>query len=208
LVGEAALQALTGSSVGLGTDIGGSLRIPAAFCGIYSLKPTHNRLSYRNVANTVSQWSIGIIRSQQLNQVLQNPGQLSYPSSIGVMGTSMESLKLITTALLSTRPWIRDPDVIPIPWRQEVEQQTLARVTSEGRASTIAPLKLGFLFNDGYMTPHPPITRGLQLVRDAVAQAGHKVRLSATSRFQNMRADNSRLLTGILLLINRALTFM
>lgn len=42
--GESALIAAGGSPLGLGTDIGGSLRVPAAFCGIASLKPTAGRL--------------------------------------------------------------------------------------------------------------------------------------------------------------------
>lgn len=44
--GEGALIAMDGSPVGIGTDIGGSLRIPAAYCGIYSLKPASGRVSY------------------------------------------------------------------------------------------------------------------------------------------------------------------
>lgn len=41
--GEGAIIAARGSPLGLGTDIGGSTRIPAAFCGIASLKPTSGR---------------------------------------------------------------------------------------------------------------------------------------------------------------------
>jgi fatty acid amide hydrolase len=42
--GEAAIIAAGGSPLGLGTDIGGSVRNPAAFCGIASLKPTAGRM--------------------------------------------------------------------------------------------------------------------------------------------------------------------
>lgn len=44
--GEGALIAMDGSPLGIGTDIGGSLRIPAAYCGIYSLKPGTQRVTY------------------------------------------------------------------------------------------------------------------------------------------------------------------
>ena len=39
--GEAALLAAGGSPLGLGSDIGGSIRMPAAFCGVFGHKPTH-----------------------------------------------------------------------------------------------------------------------------------------------------------------------
>lgn len=42
--GEAALIALHGSPLGIGTDIGGSVRIPAAFCHLWSLKASHGRI--------------------------------------------------------------------------------------------------------------------------------------------------------------------
>lgn len=46
--GEAALIALRGSVLGIGTDIGGSVRGPAGFCGIYGFKPTSYTLPMRD----------------------------------------------------------------------------------------------------------------------------------------------------------------
>lgn len=41
--GEGALLGLKGSCLGLGTDIGGSIRSPAANCGLYGFRPTSYR---------------------------------------------------------------------------------------------------------------------------------------------------------------------
>ncbi len=42
--GEAAIIAAGGSALGLGGDFGGSVRLPAVWCGIYGLRPTARRL--------------------------------------------------------------------------------------------------------------------------------------------------------------------
>ena len=41
--GEAVMVATAMAALGFGTDIGGSIRIPAAFCGIFGFKPTPGR---------------------------------------------------------------------------------------------------------------------------------------------------------------------
>src|ERR1700682_475736 len=42
--GEAAIVSACGSPLGLGTDAGGSIRIPAHFCGLAGIKPTSGRV--------------------------------------------------------------------------------------------------------------------------------------------------------------------
>src|SRR3984885_15051650 len=42
--GEAAIVSACGSPLGLGTDAGGSIRIPAHFCGLAAIKPTSGRV--------------------------------------------------------------------------------------------------------------------------------------------------------------------
>ncbi|OAL70015.1 hypothetical protein A7D00_5544 [Trichophyton violaceum] len=155
--GEGVMLALGASSVGLGTDFGGSVRVPAGFCGVYGLKPSHDRLPYRDVANT-------------------NPGQNTYSSSIGVLSTSHDSIQLMMKSILSTQPWLRDPVVFSVPWRDDIVAEILARVTPDGSAkSDQKSLKFGILYTDNIVTPHPPVTRGLHVLEDALKKAGHKV---------------------------------
>ncbi len=42
--GSAAATAGGACDIGLGTDTGGSIRVPSAFCGLYGLRPTHGRV--------------------------------------------------------------------------------------------------------------------------------------------------------------------
>lgn len=155
--GEGALIALRGSTIGVGADIGGSIRIPAAFNGVFGIKPTPGRLSSRDMADT-------------------NPGQTTYRATTGFLSTSLDGIELVLKSVLSTQPWIRDPVVLPMPFRQEVFDEYLTRAQSDGTASSgRPPLKLGIMWTDGLVQPHPPITRGLRMVSDALEKAGHKV---------------------------------
>ncbi|KAK6429210.1 hypothetical protein LTR95_014640, partial [Oleoguttula sp. CCFEE 5521] len=50
--GESALVSFFGSYIGVGTDIGGSIRDPCNFTGLFGLRPSQGRVSYQHVVNT------------------------------------------------------------------------------------------------------------------------------------------------------------
>ena len=97
--GEGALIALRGSPVGVGTDIGGSVRIPAAFNGLWGIKPSHGRLPLANITKSFY-------------------GQESIHSICGPIAHSARDLAFFMQAVLQQQPWNYDPAVIDMPWRE------------------------------------------------------------------------------------------
>lgn len=93
--GEGALIASGQSPWGIGTDIGGSIRIPAAWCGIPGLKPTEGR------------WSTQGSRGGQ-------PGQETVVAQSGPLARTVEDLVFMMQALGPERQRIFDPRVPPV----------------------------------------------------------------------------------------------
>lgn len=91
------------------------------------------------------------------------------------MGTTLEALQLVMSSVLSTQPWLRDPNVVHIPWRQDIIDSTLGRAAPNGCSNDEPSLRLAIYWTDHVVTPQPPITRGLHMVVDAVKRAGHEV---------------------------------
>jgi amidase len=141
--GEGALIGLKGSPVGFGTDIGGSIRIPAAFNGLYGLRPSAGRLPYEGMANSMD-------------------GQNSILSVVGPLATSVGSLRLLVRSLLTQEPWLHDPLVLELPWRDVLDMSG-------------TPLTFGILKDDGVVKPHPPVARAVDMVISAIKRAGYQV---------------------------------
>ncbi len=93
--GEAAAIASGQSPAGLGTDIGGSIRIPSAFCAVFGLKPTCDRWSTLGARGVIS-------------------GQEMVRAQTGPMGRCVEDLRLLMEALDPRRQAGRDPAVPPL----------------------------------------------------------------------------------------------
>ncbi|GME64974.1 hypothetical protein BP5796_11335 [Neofusicoccum parvum] len=100
--GESALVSFRGSFLGVGTDIGGSIRHPCSFTGLYGLRPSHGRVSYQRVANTFL-------------------GQEAVRSCAGPMCRSAADIRLFMAALAQQEPWLHDPQIVPLPWRRDEE---------------------------------------------------------------------------------------
>ena len=105
----------------------------------------------------------------------QDPGQDTYASSVGVMSTTIDAVKLVMSSTLSTEPWLRGLIVVRMLWNLEMENSTLVRAELDGSANQNLPLKFGVYWTDGVVGPHPPIKRGLRLPHDLLNSKGHKL---------------------------------
>ncbi|KAI2792203.1 putative amidase [Penicillium oxalicum] len=97
--GEGASIGFKGSPLGIGTDIGGSIRCPAAFCGGYGFRPTAMR-------NPMAGIQVACIGQETIHGV------------VGPMASvSIEDLELFQKAVLDQEPWEEETSLVPVPWK-------------------------------------------------------------------------------------------
>ena len=113
--GEASAIASGMSCLGVGTDIGGSIRIPCAYSGIYGLMPTLDR------------WPLW-------GSVAGIPGQESIRGVAGPMARSADDLALLLHAFDPKRMSALDPRTPPVPWEtpESVEGKTFGVLRYDG----------------------------------------------------------------------------
>ncbi|WPB07930.1 uncharacterized protein RHO25_012594 [Cercospora beticola] len=143
--GEGALVAFRGSVIGVGTDIGGSVRIPALCNGTYGFKPTPGRIPYGNQAWCSARGSPG------------------FPACAGPLANSFEDTAFFLRTILSASPWDHDATAIFYPWRSAIADQTPSK------------LRIGYYIEDPSFPTHPPVRRTLDEAAKALAAAGHEI---------------------------------
>jgi Asp-tRNA(Asn)/Glu-tRNA(Gln) amidotransferase A subunit family amidase len=98
-------------------------------------------------------------------------GQNSMLSVVGPIATSVGALRLMFKSILSQQPWLHDPLVAEIPWRDEQEQAVLNAIKSGGGGQ----LAFGVLRCDDLIHPQPPVVRAIETVVKTIEKLGHKV---------------------------------
>ena len=90
--GEAALLAAGASRVGFGTDVAGSVRLPAHWSGVYAVRGSVGR--FPRSGNTTSL-----------------PGQEGVASVVAPMARTLEDLESVWKAVVGMKPWVYDHSV-------------------------------------------------------------------------------------------------
>ncbi|KAM0473652.1 hypothetical protein ACHAPX_008057 [Trichoderma viride] len=96
--GESALVGMRGSLLGVGGDIGGSVRCPCAHVGIYGFKPSSKRIS---------------VFGQRANMA----GKETILSTPGPMTVERDVLELFMKTAIAAEPWRHDPSLTVKEWK-------------------------------------------------------------------------------------------
>ncbi|KAK9378570.1 amidase signature domain-containing protein [Kockiozyma suomiensis] len=116
--GAGAIVAFRGSLVGMATDIGGSIRVPAYANGAFGIKPSSGRNPYHNIKGY---WPDG----EDVTGILCVDGPIT---------TSARDLELILKSIAEQEPWLTDPSCARLPW---VEPENLDRPLRIGVISSV-----------------------------------------------------------------------
>lgn len=162
--GEGTLLSLRGSPLGMGSDIGGSIRLPSSVAGVWGLKSTPGRFTLHGARSAL-------------------PGQTLVPSVPGPMANSLGALQMFTQLALAAEPWLEDPAVVELPWRPVTlaPKLVLGLMISDGIVEPQPPIRRVMeevaeaLRNEGHevfeFTP-PPHSEALSLWLSIMTQTG------------------------------------
>ncbi|TKW57723.1 putative amidase [Colletotrichum tanaceti] len=143
------------SVIGVGSDIGGSIRVPAAFNGCYGLRPT-------------------ALRVPSLGNVGITSGQESIRGVVGPLGQSVDDLGLFMSTMLGAEPWDIETALVPVPWREVGigNDITIGVMLDDGHVHhySLPPRVLHVV-----VKPHPPVLRALCAVMGKLKEAGINV---------------------------------
>ncbi|GLB01919.1 hypothetical protein AtubIFM57258_000330 [Aspergillus tubingensis] len=106
--GEGALVAFRGSILGVGTDVGGSIRAPSLCNGTYGFKPTADRIPHGRV------------------ELGDRPGTPGLVSAVGPLANSASDLTFFCKTILSSKPWRYDSTALGTAWRHVPPKKKLS----------------------------------------------------------------------------------
>eukprot|EP00903_Cladosiphon_okamuranus_P006578 g6426.t1 len=147
--GDASLVASRCAPLALGSDVGGSIRIPCHFTGTCGLKPTPERMSKKGMAS--------------LSEDGKGGQRIIHPTP-GPIANCVDDLELAMTALCSPEMWDGDMSIPRIPWDRKTAKDGPGR-----------PLKVGFFTTDHWFQPCAAITRAVEEAAEGLRAAGHEV---------------------------------
>lgn len=82
---------------------------------------------------------------------------------VGPMANSLADLSLSCKVALDYQPWRHEPSLMPIPWHSHFVENLPKK------------LKIGVLWHDGMVQPHPPVIAALRHSVDLLRSAGHEI---------------------------------
>lgn len=135
--GEGAIIAAGGSPAGIGSDIGGSLRSPALFCGITSIKPTMERIpDYTRVTPDKPDSLITAVSGPMARRVedlelildLMNESEMAVRSDIPPLGKSSE----VDITKLRVGYFLSDGVFEPMPAVKRAVTETVEKLKAVG----------------------------------------------------------------------------
>lgn len=111
--GAAAAVAAGLTALDIGSDVAGSIRIPAHYCGVYGLKPTEHRVSGAGHGEVAEAMRADRPTLARLGRTRAGVRGLRQIVCFGPLARSVEDLELALTLIAGADP--RRPEVPPVP---------------------------------------------------------------------------------------------
>jgi amidase len=136
---------MRGSLIGVGTDIAGSIRVPALCNGVYGIKPSSRRVAYGLQSDAVREGDL-------LMETI--------PPVAGPLCHSLRDARLFLETVIQDKYFEFDFTSLAVPWRPKAYKSTLT---------------IGVITEAPGQPVSPPIRRAIETAVEKLQAAGHTI---------------------------------